>query len=67
MLQDVFKMEPGAEMMLAKLIMAGHSHGGAGALRIASSDRRVKCCVAFDPWLVPLKNDIEDGSFDTYT
>jgi dienelactone hydrolase len=67
LLQDVFKMDPGAEMRLDKLIMSGHCHGGAAALRISSSDDRVKCCVAFDPWLVPLKNDIEDGSFDTYT
>lgn len=54
-------------MVLEKLIMSGHSHGGAAALRISSSDKRVKCCAVFDPWLVPLKNGIEDGSFDTYT
>lgn len=43
--------------------MSGHSMGGATALRVGNSDKRVNSVLVNDPWLFPLKNEIKDGSF----
>jgi predicted dienelactone hydrolase len=43
---------------LNKLIMAGHSMGGATALRIANSEPRAKCVLTHDPWLLPINREI---------
>ena len=39
---------------LSKLVMSGHSMGGATALRVGNSDKRVKGILLNDPWLAPL-------------
>ena len=42
-----------------KVIMAGHSMGGCTALYVGESDPRVKAVVTLDPWLLPMKTEIE--------
>ena len=41
-----------------KLIMAGHSMGGATAILSGWNDKRVKCVLVLDPWLSPLRDEI---------
>jgi alpha-beta hydrolase superfamily lysophospholipase len=38
-----------------KLIVAGHSMGGATAIKVASREFRARCCLTLDPWMFPLK------------
>lgn len=33
-----------------KIVVAGHSFGGLTANQVAFIDKRVKCCLTFDPW-----------------
>ena len=40
--------------------MSGHSMGGATALKVGSSDPRIKIVLTFDPWLGPLNKDISN-------
>ena len=42
----------------SNLVVAGHSMGGATALRVLNSDKRVKCMFTFDPWLSPIVTEI---------
>ena len=55
-----------SEMDIGKLVMAGHSMGGATALRVGESDERVRCVVTHDPWLTPLHKEISAGTFTRY-
>lgn len=43
-----------------KLIVAGHSFGGATAIKTGWEDNRVKCVLTMDPWLLPLKKTLEN-------
>jgi len=43
---------------LDKLVVAGHSLGGCTALRVGSSDKRVKATLTNDPWLMPISEEI---------
>lgn len=43
---------------LPKLVMAGHSMGGAASIRVGHSDPRVKCILTHDPWLMPVHKEI---------
>ena len=45
----------------SKLVVAGHSMGGATALRVGHSDDRVKCTLTHDPWLTPIHKEIFDN------
>lgn len=40
----------------------GHGFGGTTAIFAASKDKRIKKVVTFDPWLHPLKEEIENQS-----
>ena len=51
------------KLILDKLIMSGHSMGGATALRVGNSDKRVKCILVNDPWLTPIKDEIKAKKF----
>ena len=44
-----------------RLIVAGHSMGGATALKVASKEFRARCCLTLDPWMFPLQKDIKEG------
>nr|XP_027220091.1 platelet-activating factor acetylhydrolase 2, cytoplasmic-like isoform X1 [Penaeus vannamei]XP_027220092.1 platelet-activating factor acetylhydrolase 2, cytoplasmic-like isoform X1 [Penaeus vannamei] len=44
---------------LSKPIMAGHSFGGATTLCILAEDKRFTMGVALDPWMFPIKVDID--------
>jgi len=50
----------------SKLVMAGHSMGGATALRVGHSDPRVSCVLTHDPWLFPVHKEIEEGSLNGF-
>jgi len=50
-------------LKLDKLIMSGHSMGGATAIRVGASDNRVKCVLVNDPWLMPIREEIKTKSF----
>lgn len=54
------KFHAGANFDFEKLTVAGHSFGGATALKVAQSDKRVKCVLTHDPWMFPIK----DQKFD---
>ena len=40
------------------VVVAGHSMGGATAIRVGCSNPKVKCILTKDPWLFPLHKDI---------
>ena len=46
-----------------KLIVAGHSFGGATALKTGWEDKRIKCILTMDPWLLPIKKTIENPKY----
>ena len=52
---------------LEKLTVSGHSMGGATALRVGHSDRRVKCILTHDPWLLPVNKEIFEGTLNGFT
>lgn len=41
-------------LLTERLILMGHSFGGATCLAAAQEISQVTCCVAFDPWMFPL-------------
>ena len=45
-------------MEMNKLVMAGHSMGGATALVAAESDPRIKLALVHDPWINIIKPKI---------
>ena len=45
-----------------KLAVGGHSFGGITAVKTAFLDKRVKACLAFDPWLYLHESDILKGT-----
>ena len=55
---EVLGFTDGATLDLNKLVMAGHSMGGATAIRVGEADPRVKCVLTFDPWLLALSKEI---------
>ena len=50
-------------MNLDKLIVSGQSFGAATALRVAKNDKRAKCVLTMDPWLMPIHKEINEGRF----
>lgn len=66
-LQEELHMDNRAKLLLDSLVLAGHSMGGSTALKVANQDRRVKCCLTMDPWLVPLKAEIESGELTNFS
>jgi cephalosporin-C deacetylase-like acetyl esterase len=42
------------ELDMDKLIVSGHSFGGATAIKTGWEDNRVKCVLTMDPWLLPI-------------
>ena len=40
--------------------------GGSTVLRVAESDKRVKCVLTQDPWLFPLNQEITEGKFNKF-
>jgi platelet-activating factor acetylhydrolase len=46
-----------------KLTVAGHSFGGATALKVATQDFRTRCVLTLDPWMFPMHKQINDGNF----
>ena len=53
----------GVKIDVDDVVAAGHSLGGATALVVGESDKRVKAVVTMDPWLIPLKEMIEQKKF----
>lgn len=47
---------------LSSLIVAGHSFGGATALKAGFEDTRIKCILTLDPWFMPIKEDCLNGT-----
>jgi hypothetical protein len=48
------------EIDLSNLTVMGHGFGATTAIVMASKDQRVKKVVSLDPWLTPLKEEIEN-------
>ena len=46
-------------MDLGKLIVNGHSFGGGTVIGVAARDKRIKACIALDPWLYPYENELD--------
>lgn len=46
-----------------KLIVAGHSFGGATAIKAGWEDDRVKCVLTLDPWLLPIQKTIDSPTY----
>jgi hypothetical protein len=40
----------------------GHGFGATTAISVASKDERVKKIVTYDPWLTPIKEEINNDS-----
>jgi alpha-beta hydrolase superfamily lysophospholipase len=57
-LKQTLKLSQNVQLNLDKLIVSGHSMGGATALRVGNSDERVKGVLTNDPWLMPISEDI---------
>lgn len=55
LLEDLFKRP--VEIDFDKVIVMGHSFGGATALATSYEDKRVKNCVMLDPWLYMMKEE----------
>ena len=49
------------ELDMTKLTIVGHGFGGTTAVTMASKDYRIKKVLTFDPWLPPIKDEIENG------
>jgi cephalosporin-C deacetylase-like acetyl esterase len=47
---------------MEQLTIMGHGFGGTTAIFVASKDKRIKKVVTFDPWLTPIKEEIESKS-----
>ena len=45
------------------IFVNGHSFGGATSLAISSQDKRVKACLALDPWWFPHKDEYDKIKF----
>jgi pimeloyl-ACP methyl ester carboxylesterase len=41
-----------------KIILSGHSFGGAAAFELAARDRRISSLLLFDPWFYPLSEEL---------
>ena len=61
--QNKLGFPKGVKIDVDDVVAAGHSLGGATALVLGESDIRVKAVVTLDPWLVPLKEIIEQKKF----
>ena len=46
------------ELDLEKIIVGGHSFGGATALKTGWVDKRVNCVLTLDPWMLPIHKEI---------
>ena len=54
-------------MNLNKLIVSGQSFGAATVLRVAKNDKRAKCVLTMDPWLMPVHKEINEGRFNDFS
>ena len=50
----VLGMGANAKLDKSKLVAAGHSMGGATALKLAEQDKNVSLVLTLDPWLYPI-------------
>ncbi len=46
---------------MENLTIVGHGFGGTTAVTMAAKDSRIKRLLTFDPWLPPIKEEIENG------
>jgi hypothetical protein len=49
------------ELNLDMLTIVGHGFGGTTAITVAAKDDRIKQVLTFDPWLPPIKEEIQNG------
>ena len=67
MIDSLYEHEPfglkGVSLDLSRLVLMGHSFGGATALKTATEDNRVACVAVLDPWIFPLYKEIENETF----
>jgi hypothetical protein len=50
----------GVELDMDNLTMIGHGLGATTAVSLASKDQRIKKVLTLDPWLTPIKEEIEN-------
>ena len=58
-LKDVLNFPAMAKLNMNKLIVSGHSMGGATVIKLAEKDDRANLIMAQDPWLHPIKDEID--------
>ena len=51
----------------SKIIMAGHSMGGATAIKVGSNNSSINCVLTHDPWLLPIHKEIYNNILRGYT
>jgi len=49
-----------------KIVMAGHSMGGATALRVGSNNTKINCVLTNDAWLLPLHKELYNNTHRGY-
>ena len=61
-MNHITKVQFGDEVSIDmdNLTMAGHGLGATTSVTIAAKDNRVKKVVTLDPWLTPIKEEIEN-------
>lgn len=53
-LQEKLGFSPRVKVDQSKIILAGHSFGGASTILTSMNDKRVRACLVADPWFEPL-------------
>lgn len=49
-----------------KIVMAGHSMGGATALRVGSNNTKINCVLTNDAWLLPINKELYNNTTRGY-
>ena len=65
-LKDILHFESGPVLDMDKIIVAGHSFGGSTAIKTAWEDKRVKCVLTMDPWLLPIQKTFTSQSYNGF-